>query len=161
MLFEQTYTNEDASKTIENFLNDRLIPQVNALESLAVAVQRLKIGTFGVFHRKQLAALEQDFREKSKQFLTLNHIYSDPDKLFADLKLDPQKDAERIKDLQADYENSKTLVNYHMKRGFRMLELLQRQLDRYHRSADQRLAVFLSILAITASVISVGVSFAY
>lgn len=155
MLFPLKYTNEDANKTIQTFMNDQLMPVLDELEMLALAILRFRIDTLGLFRRYRLAKLENEYREKSKRFLTLYHIYTNPEKLFADLKLDAQKDVELIQQLRADYENSKILVSYHVDRGFRMVELLQEQLDRYHRSADQRMAVVLSILAIATSVVSI------
>lgn len=159
MLFQANYTNEEANKTIQNFVNSQLVPVVEGLENLGVSALRFRVGFLGLLYRRRLNSLQKGFREKAKEFLTLYHIYTNPDKLFADLKLDPQKDAEHIAQLKADYENSKDLVMYHMDRGFRMIELLQGQLDHYQRSTDERLAVSLSILAIGASVSSVLFSF--
>lgn len=160
-MFGEEYTNEEANKTISTFVNNQLIPNVEELENLAVAMLRFRVDIFGLIYRHRLNTLQQSFRDKAKQFLTLYGIYSDPDKLFADLKLDPQKDQKKIATLKVDYFQSKDLVGFHMKRGFRMVELLQRQLDQYHRSADQRMAVFLSIIATFVSVTSILFSYLY
>jgi len=159
MLFKAHYTSEEANKTIQNFVNSQLVPTVEELENLAVTSLRFRIGIFGLIYRRRLHTLQHGFRDKAKNFLTLYHIYTSPDKLFADLKLDPQKDEEMISQLKADYENSKDLVSYHLDRGFRMIEFVQGQLDDYQRNIDARLAVFLSILAIGASISSILFSY--
>ena len=161
MLFQVNYLNEEENKTIETFVNTQLIPTVSELENLAISSSRFRVDTFGIMYRHRLSTLQQSFRDKSKLFLTLYNIYTNPDKLFADLKLDTQKDKEQIKQLKSDYDLSKDLVAYHMDRGFRMIELLQSQLDNFQRNEDARLAVSLSVIATTVSVISITFSFFY
>jgi hypothetical protein len=160
MLFQLEYKNEDSNKTIQKYVNSQLIPIVDELENLAISALRLDVSFFGIVSRRHLGTLNDTYRDKAKQFLTLYHIFLSPDKLFADLKLDPQKDAKKILELRADYENSKDLVEYHMKRGFRMIELLQSQMDRQYTSSDQRLVAFISAVAVTVAFLSLIVPFA-
>lgn len=160
MLFDLEYKNEHFDKTIQTYLNTQLIPVVDELENLAIATLRLRVGFFGITTRKRLSTLNNHYREEAKQFLTLYHIFLNPSRLFADLKLDMEKDAEKIRSLKADYENSRDLVEYHMKRGFRMIEFLQSQMDRQYTTSDQRLVAFLSAMAVGVALLSVFVSFA-
>ncbi len=159
MLFEVDLYTEESGETIQKFLNTQIMPTVTDLEKLALSVSRYKPSFTKAVFRRNLSYLEEEFREVSKNFLSLYYIYKNPDKLFADLKLDPQKDKEKIKKLNEDYKTSRFVVIDHLDRGFRLMEMVERQLDRYHRSADQRLAVVLSIIAITASVVTLIIRF--
>ncbi len=157
MLFEIELQHEESSKTIQRLLNDEVLPAVTRVEQLALNVTRYRVSFWRIFRRKNLAYLENEYREASRELLSLYYIYTNPDKLFADLKLEAEQDVEKIKILSEDYRLSRSTVMYHFDRGLGLIEMVQSQLDRYHRSADQRLAIFLSTFAITITIITLAI----
>jgi len=155
MLFQTLLREDEANKIIKDFTAKQLEPALSKLEKLALNVSRFRIDLFSSFNRRGLHHLQEQYQEENRNLLGLYYLYGNPTKLFADLKLDPQKDAEKIKSLMDEYYYSRQAIMASFDQAFKLLELSDRQLSRFYQSADQRLAMFLSSAAITVSALAV------
>ena len=153
MSFQPLFQTDEAGKTILDFTKDELLPAVKSLEKLAIEIADYRINFWNSFFRKRLSDLQKKYQKENKKFLDLYHKYSTPDELFSQFNSDSYKDKQKIGMMIGDYFNSRQAVLYHFEQGFKLLEIIDRQITRYYQSADQRVAVSLSIIAITISVI--------
>jgi hypothetical protein len=144
----------ETSEFIDKFINEQLTPTITELEKVALNVTRFKVTLWGSFSRGRLARLHQNFQEQTKNFLVLYYMYSNPDKFFAELQLKPS-DTERIDSVMEGYTKSREMVMALFEEGFRLNELIDRQITTYDRSADHRMAITLSLLAVIASLFAV------
>ena len=68
-------------------------------------------------------------------------------------EIDPKKDSQKMGIAMADYMGSKNLIMPSFQEGFGLLEIIDRNLNRYSQSADQRVSTSISLTAITVSII--------
>jgi len=156
-MFWGPFQTKEAGEIIMIFSKDKLLPAITDLEKFAIKVANHKTSFTSSFFQKNLNKLNSEYKEKYKNIFTLYHLYSTPDELFKDLK-EIKNDPQSIKIVgsrMADYFNSKQAILNSFEKGFKLLEIIEHQLDRYFQSADNRISITLSIFAITISIIGV------
>jgi len=134
-------------------LSKQVFPIVKEIQKLSLEIGDYRQDFINSFFRGRLSELQGKYQVVNKKFLQAYHIYQTPDELFKDVILDQEKDKEKIAIMISDYMNTKNPIMPHFQEGFGLLEVMDRNLARYSQSADQRVSVFLSITAITISVI--------
>ena len=144
----------EASEYIDKFVNEQLTPTITELEKVALSVARFRVTLTGSFFRRKLSTLNNNFQEQTKNFLVLYYMYSNPDKLFADLKLEPSE-TQRIELIMGDYQLSRQMVMAQFEEGFRLIDLIDRQVNTFYRSADHKMAIVLSLAAVVVSLIAI------
>lgn len=136
-----------------NHLSERVFPVVKEIQKLSLEIGDYKQSFVNSFFRNRLAELQEKYRLVNKKLLQAYHIYQTPDELFKDNILDQKNDQQEIAVMLSDYMSTKNVIMPHFQEGFLLLEVMDRNLARYSQSADQRVSIFLSITAITISVI--------
>lgn len=149
---------EESGKIMVTFVKDKLLPAVTDLEKFTVKVADYNSTLFNSFFRGGLRRLNLDYKNKNREFFTLYHLYSTPDELFKDIIIKNDKieqgPNEQSKKIMANYMSMRPATMNSFGDGFKLLEIIDRHLNRYSQSADQRVATTLSILAITVSIIT-------
>jgi hypothetical protein len=154
MFIPINFSSVESKKILEDFVHGQLMPAIQDLNTLSVNVARYRMTFLHSFKRRKVNHIEKQYQEQNKNFLVLYFLYNNPNKLFASLKLDPKNDEALLKDIMDDYRMSGDIVLTNFKQGFRMLEIIDRQLNRYYQSADQRIAIIFSMTAITVSLLT-------
>mgnify|MGYP001582465452 FL=1 len=147
------FNSELGGKPILNHLSTQVFPIVKEIRKLSLEIGDYRQGFINSFFRKTLSELQEKYRIINKNLLQTYHIYETPDELFKENTLDQQKDQQRIAEMLSDYMNTRNAVIPHFQEGFALLEIIDRNLNRYSQSADQRISIVLSITAITISII--------
>jgi len=146
------FNSELGGKPIMDHLSKQVFPIVKEIHYLSLEIGDYKQGFLNSFFRSQLSELQEKYRVANKKFLQAYHIYQTPDELFKEVDID-QEDKQKMAVMISDYMNTKNVIMPHFQEGFTLLEVMDRNLTRYSQSADQRVSVFLSILAITISIV--------
>ncbi len=154
-IFQAQFTTYKYGATLVKFINDHLLPSLGDLQKLTVDISRYKRGNIDTFFGRRLYLLEREFEEKNKNFMILYNIYNNPDKLFADFKLDPIKDEQKISVLMDEYERNRAIIERYFDQGFRLLEVSGRLIFKHYEWRDKRLIIIISFAAITISVIAI------
>ncbi len=154
MSFQPLFQSDEAGKTILDLAHKKLLPAISSFERLAVDVSDYRLTFWSSVYRRKFKKLESDFAKQNKDFLSLYHLYSTPDDLFATYFDATEKDPGLSGRMVADYFSSRPMIEKTFSEGFKLTEIIDRQLVRYSQSADQRVATVLAILAITISLIS-------
>jgi hypothetical protein len=147
------FQSELGGKPIMEHLSKQVFPVVKEIQQLSLEIGDYKQGFINSFFRARLSELQEKYRKVNKKFLQAYHIYQTPDELFKDATINQKKDEQKIAVMISDYMNTKNIIMPHFQEGFVLLEMMDRNLTRCSQSADQRVSTFLSILAITISIV--------
>jgi hypothetical protein len=137
-------------KLILEFVKKELIPATRELQDLAVDCSSAGMGFFESLTRTKLNTIEATYLEKSQQFMSIYKKWADPNELFISLR--PTNDKESGK-IIGPYISMKPAVQEYFDEGFRVISYIQTYITTQSTSLYNRLAVLLSVLAITISVI--------
>jgi len=146
------FQSKQAGTIIANFMKDELLPLNEELQVLAIDVSSLQIGFFESFTRKRLDELEKSYIDSMTRFMRAYQKWFDPDELFKGVKTD---DAQGTAVILGDYFRSRQANQKHFDEGFRLLGHIDRIISGKKYMAYNRVAMFLSILAITVAIVVV------
>lgn len=134
-------------KIVLTFLKDELQPVILELHSVARNASSFRTGFWGSFTQKNLRNIETAYVDAMNRFMAAYKKWCFPDELF--------KDAGSSYTPQAlvDYMSMKPALQEHIHEGFRLLEYTDRVISGQRSAASNRVAIFLSIVAITVSII--------
>ncbi|MBN1254902.1 MAG: hypothetical protein JXA50_06485 [Deltaproteobacteria bacterium] len=140
--------NQPASgqKIVLEFLRDELQPVILKLQSVAQQTSSLRVGFWGSFTQKELRTLEQSYVETMSRFMVAYKKWYFPDEMFKDVG------SSHNVQMLSDYIKVKPALKEHIQEGFRLLEYIDRILSGQKSTAYNRVAMSLSIVAITVSV---------
>jgi len=140
----------ESDKLILKFVKEKLIPIAKELRVLALECASTKIGFWETFTHTELKKIESKCQVKSKKFLDYYKKWSDPTEFFESLK---PKNGEERQIIMRSYINMKAAVEEYLKECFRMISYIQTYITTQSTSLYNRLAITLSLLAITTSII--------
>ncbi len=144
------FRTKEGAERIGRFMKDELFPTLEAFQVLAVEVSSLRLGFVDSFGSKRLDSIEARYVELLGRFMRLYRTWFDPDELFKGIEAkDPQKAAM----LLGDYTGAKQAIQEHVNEGFRLLAQVDRIISDHKTTAYNRLTMFLSIVAITLSIV--------
>lgn len=133
--------------TLLTFFREELQPVVADLQSLAEDVAGFRVGFLESITRRRLRELEKRYAHSMTQFMTVYRKWHSPDEMFKGIG--DSYNAEVL----AEYQRIKPALAEHIQEGFRVLGFIDRLVGGARSVADNRVAVILSISAITVSII--------
>ncbi len=146
------FNSEEGGKAIMRLMSEEVFPVKKEIQDLSVEIADYKQGFLNSFYRKRLSELEERYRLVYKRFLNSYRAYQTPDILFKDSNIDPKTDPQKMATVMADYMGSQAAVAPHFVAGFGLFEVMDRTLNRCRQSADQRVTISISVIAILISV---------
>lgn len=148
------FNSQRAGKLISAFFQLELNPLIERLHDLAVESSSLRLGFVDCFvesfARGPLRSLENSYSEATIAFFGLYRRWSDLDRLFESAGF--SSDAECGAAI-GDYLRIQPEMSRHFEVGFRLLAHVDRVLTGQRTAAYNRVAISLSLAAITISVI--------
>ena len=142
-----TDSHHTAQQVVLAFLRDELQPIILNLHALAQRASSLDTGFWESFTQKEIRAAESSYGEAMQRFMAAYKKWYFPDEMFA--TAGPAYTADTL----ANYMAMRPALAEHVHEGFRLLEYIDRIISGHKSVAYNRVAIFLSITAITVSVI--------
>ena len=130
-------------KLILNTIKDELFPCIKNLKDLIIKIQKCHI-KFPLYSF-ELNKLEKEYLEVSEKFFTVSIKLQTPDILFKDLEEDPR--------YIVDYFQYKEAIGQTIVDGSKIIEIIDRTLDRKRQNIENNRALYISITAIVLSII--------
>lgn len=144
------FQHDASGQAIAKFLFEELNPVVGELRQLAVDVSGFKLAFWASFTTRGLRNLEELYNATMKRFMTAYKKWQNPDELFGEV---PPKDDEEAGPMLADYLRFSDLVDKSINEGFRLVGHIDGVLSQQRSIAYNRVAMMISIAAITVSII--------
>lgn len=137
-----------AMGAVLSYFRDELLPVIAELQVLAEDIARFQVGFAESIRRKRLRALEGRYVQLMARFMGAYKKWHFPDEMFKGII-----GASYHADVIAEYQRMKPALSEHIQEGFRVLGFIDRLIGGARAVADNRVAVILSIAAITVSII--------
>ncbi len=131
-----------------SYFKDELNPTVTALQTFAEEVASYKVGFFESLTRKKLEGMESRYAEHMSSFMRIYKKWHLPDEMFKDVQIADKTG------LLAEYMQLKPSLTEHINEGFRVLAFIDKLISGARSTADTQVAVILSIIAITISIVT-------
>lgn len=136
-----------AMATVLSYFREELQPVIAELQSLAEDVAAFQVGFAESISRKKLHELENRYAQSMALFMVAYKKWHFPDEMFKGIGA--SYNAETL----TEYLSIKPALSEHIQEGFRVLGFIDRLIAGARPIADNRVAVILSIGAITVSII--------
>lgn len=141
----ETIPVSEGVKILLNTIQKELFPILNELKQLLVDIQELRI-KFPLYSKK-LNEYNKKYQQITKRFFTTVQKLETPDILFKDLPSNTQD--------MAGYFQFQGAMGKNIEEGSKYIEIIDRTLDRKSQNTFNSWTVFLAIVAIMISVISI------
>ena len=136
-----------AQQVVLAFLRDELQPVILDLHSMAQRASLFRIGFWASFTPRGFQDIENSYIDAMTRFMSAYKKWYFPDELFSGAG--HSYNAQVL----ADYMTMKPALQEHIHEGFRLLEYIDRVLSGQKSVVYNRVAMSLSVAAITVSVI--------
>ena len=134
-------------KVITDFLKDELQPSVYDLHDLTREAASLNIGLCETVTQRKIRGLESSYIEKVSNFMAAYQKFYKPDTLFADASREFKDNA------VVQYMRHQPALEKHIQAGMSSLEYVAGTLNNSKSVVFNRIAMLLSIIAISVSLI--------
>jgi hypothetical protein len=141
----ETIPVSEGVKILLNTIQKELFPILNELKQLLVDIQELRI-KFPLYSKK-LNEYNKKYQQITKRFFITVQKLETPDILFKDIPSNPQD--------MAGYFQFQGAMGKNIEEGSKYIEIIDRTLDRKSQNIFNSWTVFLAIVAIIISVISI------
>lgn len=144
----QEKTISPAMSTVLSYFREELQPVIADLQVLAKEAAGFKVGFVESIARKKLHELEERYAKSMALFMEVYKKWHFPDEMFKGIG------ASYNAEVLAEYQGLKPALSEHINEGFRVLGFIDRVVGGARSVADNRVAVLLSMAAITISIVT-------
>ena len=136
-----------AMATVLTYFREELQPVIADLQLLAEDVAAFQVGFTESIRRNKLHELESKYAQSMARFMAAYKKWHFPDQMFKGIG------ASYNAEVLTEYQSIKPALSEHIQEGFRVLSFIDRLIGGARSVADNRVAVILSISAITVSIV--------
>ncbi|MFC6635439.1 hypothetical protein [Microbulbifer taiwanensis] len=129
------------------YFREELQPVLSELHELSVKLSGFKVGFFESITRNRIRDLEADYANLMNRFMATYKKWYLPEEMFNGTGVELTTEA------YSEYHGLKSAFTEHIQEGFRLISFADRLVGGARSIADNRVAITVSISAITVSVI--------